>query len=39
MEDGQAYFAEKLSVPAVLYYDKRKKLFLPKEVHYEIMSF
>ena len=35
MEDGKAYFAEKLAVPAVLYYDKRKKLFLPKEVKYE----
>jgi len=32
MEDGVAYFNEKLSVPGILYYDNRKKTFLQKEV-------
>jgi len=32
MEDGVAYFNEKLTVPGILYYDNRKKTFLQKEV-------
>lgn len=32
MEDGVAFFNEKLIASAIMYYDKRRKAFLPKEV-------
>lgn len=32
VEGGIAYFNEKLSLPATIYYDTRKKAYLQKEV-------